>query len=393
MARDTTHGLPLFSTSTEQSFFQAKRQWSKKIKDRVLASYLTPYLTMVATLRKRRIILIDAFAGPGLFQDGSKGSPLIICEAADQHVPDQYEAIFVNKDADHHRRLSEALQPRIAAGRATCIRGDAHDLLKVLGESVQEQTIFLYLDPFGLSGCDFPTLKLFLTRPKQYSTEILINISPRAIHRLAAMDAVREGRITPQVEALNATLTAVLGGGYWREFLADESMTPAERAAEVVKEYQRRLGQYLPYVGSCPVREGESKAIKYYMTFCSRHPFALLLMNDQMCKAYNEFMHEGWSRDTLFERMSWREGRDLKPLMEMIVERLGRGSFARKELNVRIVRDHFMKWTTSEYIEAVKRLVMQRRIEFVDVTGTGRLNDQSLLRLPKPPPAAISRPA
>ena len=226
-----------------------------------------------------------------------------------------------------------------------------------------------------------------------HSTEILINISPATIHRLAALDAIRSGRGTPYVRALNERLTRVLGGEYWKALLTDERQTPAERVANVVKEYQKRLSEYLPYVGSCPVREGESTVIKYYMVFCSRHPDALLLMNDQMCAAYNQYMHERWKEGKLFHQTDWRSHRDGKKLAEIIMEKVEQGTVGRKELNVRIAKEHFMRWTTSEYRDAVKRLRAEGRLDFDDVTGTKRLNDHSLVRLPKPVASRVKQPA
>jgi len=38
---------------------------------------------------------VDAFAGPGRFEDGSKGSPMIICEKAEEIVSGKYLAIFI----------------------------------------------------------------------------------------------------------------------------------------------------------------------------------------------------------------------------------------------------------------------------------------------------------
>jgi len=392
LKKEKTRGFTLFPTSSEDEFFQTKRVWSKKIKDRVLGSYLPPYLSKTALLGQK-ILLVDGFAGPGQFEDGTKGSPLILCDAADQYVPDQYLGIFVNRRGDHHRRLTKALSSRIEAGKAICIHGDAQRLLKELVPLLQAQTVLLYLDPFGLKGCEFDTLKLFLLRNKAYSTEILINISPATIHRLAAQEAIQSGRITPQVRALNDRLTRVLGGDYWVGLLSDESRSPAERVANVLKEYQRRLAQYLPYIGSCPVKESEGTAIKYYMVFCSRHPDALLLMNDQMCAAYNQYMHEGWTEGTLFQHTDWRTHRDMTKLEVIIMERVGTRSFGRKELNVHIAMDYFMRWTTAEFRDVVKRLHAQRRLDFDDVKGTKRLNDLSLLHLPKPVAARVQHSA
>lgn len=52
----------------ESEFFSGKRPWSK-IKDQVIEDYLIPYLNKVSKLKKK-IIIVDAFAGPGIFEDG-----------------------------------------------------------------------------------------------------------------------------------------------------------------------------------------------------------------------------------------------------------------------------------------------------------------------------------
>jgi hypothetical protein len=81
--------------SATDDFFTGKRSWSH-IKDRVLQSYMTPYLTKVKRLG-RKIVLIDGYAGPGIFEDSSAGSPIVICQAAENCVPGNYQTIFVNR--------------------------------------------------------------------------------------------------------------------------------------------------------------------------------------------------------------------------------------------------------------------------------------------------------
>ena len=62
--------------NAEKDFFKGKKPWSE-IKDAVIGSYLPPYLRKVAQLEKH-IVLVDAFAGRGKYEDGSAGSPLMI---------------------------------------------------------------------------------------------------------------------------------------------------------------------------------------------------------------------------------------------------------------------------------------------------------------------------
>ena len=63
-------------------FFQSKKPWSR-YKDMILAYYLTPYLFKVSSLGKP-VVVVDCFAGPGRFEDGTDGSPLIISKAVRQ---------------------------------------------------------------------------------------------------------------------------------------------------------------------------------------------------------------------------------------------------------------------------------------------------------------------
>ncbi len=115
---------------TENEFFKAKRPWSR-IKDQVIGSYLVPYLNKVSKLGQK-IIIVDAFAGPGIFEDGSKGSPIIICDIAEKQVRGEYFGIFANRHKESHTKLEIALKKYIQGKRAITILGSAQDLLQEL---------------------------------------------------------------------------------------------------------------------------------------------------------------------------------------------------------------------------------------------------------------------
>ena len=193
---------------TENEFFRAKRPWSR-IKDKVIGSYLVPYLKKVSRLG-HRIVIVDAFAGQGIFaDDGSKGSPVIICEAAEKQVPGQYLGIFVNKEKESHIKLETALKNYIDSKKAIPILGNAQDLLKELKNIIGDATLLIYLDPFGLKGCEFRLLEPYLGRDRRFSTEVIINMSMPTLHRLSTFKAVKGNMTTPTTEKLNQRLTAV----------------------------------------------------------------------------------------------------------------------------------------------------------------------------------------
>ncbi len=83
-------------TDQDDDFFAGKRPWSK-IKDKVLGSYMKPYIAK-AVKRGKPLLLIDGYAGPGVFGDGTAGSPMLMCQAAEQNAKGKYLALFINKE-------------------------------------------------------------------------------------------------------------------------------------------------------------------------------------------------------------------------------------------------------------------------------------------------------
>jgi len=359
---------------SESDFFKGKRPWSK-IKDRVLGEYLVPYLRKVAKLRKP-IVIVDAFAGPGIFEDGSEGSPLIICKTAEKHCPDNYLAIFVNKKKKFHLELQKNLHS--FKDKAIPIYGDAKKLLEKLKTIVGEATLLIYLDPFGLKDCEFRLLEPYLGRDKRYSTEVIINLSMPTLHRLATPKAVKEGRITERTMKLNERLTKVLGGEYWKEIMWSD-LSSENKEKEVVKMYSELLKKYLSYVGYCPVREKIGKRVKYYIMFASRHPDALILMNDIMHKAYFGIMHELEYKGTLFEgRFDWRENMKYENITEITLAKVSKSpGITRKDLWLEIIKENFMKWDFKYFNDTLKEMIKSQKIEFDSTTR--RLNDNAKL--------------
>ncbi len=155
------------------------------------------------------------------------------------------------------------------------------DLLKQLASDFGERSeaLFVYLDPFGVKGCEFGQMKALLRRPKTNSTELLINLSTPTILRLA-------GKGEPEW----ATLDAVLDGRWWQDAIGAGGEGAAER---VVAGYRQRLESCgFPYTGACPVRDPDTGQLRYHLVFCTRSPVALDLMNETMIEAHDRRLHE-----------------------------------------------------------------------------------------------------
>lgn len=357
-------------------FFEGKRLWSK-IKDEVLEKYMPPYLAKV-NKRGQPILLIDGYAGPGVFEDGSRGSPLIICEQAEKWIRGKYRALLINRERKYHDKLSKEIQKRGWSNSAEARLGDTQLVLREIPKTLKGQTVFLYLDPFGPTGCDFNLLAPFLHRDPKFSTEILLTMNMPGIHRLAARNVNEAGREDEEAIRNNRLhLTRTFGGDYWKDILSQD-IDAEKRELQLIEAYQKKLAESFSYTGSCPVREGTGKRIKYFIVFASHHMDALILLNDIMANAYFARMHQADFGGGLWADMDWREMRSIDGLDRIILDTVAKHSGKSREfIWFRIVQGHFMRYVKSEYIARVKWLVDTKKLTYI--SPTKRLNEGSIL--------------
>jgi three-Cys-motif partner protein len=366
--------------STEDAFFEGKRPWSV-VKDQVIGCYVRPFTRKVAQFN-RPILIIDAFAGPGVFEDGSAGSPLIICNSA-SGVNAPWQAIFINRSKQHHDRLRSILEKGNWLFHAFPHLGDSTEFLRGRVNNLTDEIVFLYLDPFGLKGFEFRTIIPYLERERLgHRVELVVNMSMPTLHRLAAFQAIKEGKQEdPQVRALNQILSNALNGNWWQEIMWAEA-APHVKEAAVMERFAERLGDYLPYTGYCPVRESADAAVKYYITFASGHPDALEIMNDCMVHAYEKYIFaaQAGGQQSLW---GWKTGRDLSSLETTILQTVGEyRNQTRDAIWISIIRSNFMKWLKSDYHDTLKTLSEQKRIVYPIDPKTRRRNHNSILSLP-----------
>lgn len=364
------------------NFFVGKRPWSK-IKDRVLGEYMVSYIAKV-NRRGQPILLVDGYAGPGIFDDDTEGSPFIICKAAEKYAKGNYQAFFINKDKKHHNQLSQAIEKAGWSSSAKTILSDSTLFLQQLPYLIHKQTLFLYLDPFGLKGCEFDLLKPFLGRNSGYSTEILLTMNMNILHRLATRHAVKNGRQNePRIKSYHQRLTQVFGGEYWQDILWQSTGRLVDRETQLIDAYRERLAKSLPITGACPVREKADKRIKYFMVFASHHEDSIILLNDIMAKAYFSTMHKEYVKNGLWEGTDWRDTRSIGNLTQDIIEMVAQHPReTRESIWFRIVQKHFMRYLKPEYNAAVQRLVDNKTLISPTPRKTKRLNENCTLYPP-----------
>jgi hypothetical protein len=87
----------------------------------------------------------------------------------------------------------------------------------------------------------------------------------------------------------------------WMDRLQSTRDLQKAKYRAIVDVYEHALKSAFDYVISLPVRESFSKNPEYYLTFCSRHPDALVLMADFMCREEEAlYKSEGAEQTPLF---------------------------------------------------------------------------------------------
>ena len=400
-------------------FFREKRRWSR-VKDGILSYYIEPYLNKVQKMH-RPIWLVDTFAGPGRFGDGEDGSPLIITRKAEQVVPGRYKAFFANIKEDQHQQLESNLEP---FEDANAYHMRAQEVLELLNERIREQTLFLYLDPYGLEECNFDLVKPSLDRTLLgYSTELLFVLQMPILHREAARDRVQQeanhlkskgvdlhgeepydaaiAQLSPEFQNKVRNVDRLMGGTYWRPIEYGEGGT-GDRETQVVTAYLERLSRPDKHAVFCPVESDFQGETKYYICFVSRSDHALILMNEAMLDsrdAYYGARAEEMMRESapLFanEPSPWqmRKERNKDLLRHLIPEYVARQpGLTRGQFWLELLKDHFMRFSQKDYRKLTQIIYKAGGLEArrgEAGTAPSKLNDYDRLYPPGGAPRAF----
>jgi len=348
-----------------RDFFREKKPWSR-YKDLILDYYLEPYWAKVSRLR-RPILVVDCFAGPGKFDDGEPGSPLIISNRLEpvQERGTEVLAFYIEKDPILYERLSANTCALNIPVRTR--QGDFRQYTDEIAELAQSHTIFLYLDPLKPSDLLFTDMEsVYRQLESGRSVEVLINFSStgflRAVRGLS--DQVHSGGTLLPEHPLIVRWNAVAGGVYWQRIMYEGCSPDAHRINQLAHAYAERLRQPFKWVISYAVRERyEDKFPKYHLTFGSRHPDAIELMNRAMVKARRRFVNTQFVDGFLFPNQPEREVVRPDEVEEVVIHTSHSvGKVRWKNLRVRATIENPCKYNDSELNAAIKRAIQKGRI-------------------------------
>lgn len=380
-----------------QEFFRQKPEWSK-YKHLVLDYYLKPYLAHVNRL-KAPILLVDLFAGPGIYGDGSYGSPIILAEAASRYLnrPHGISVLAVEKDKElvsQLRHNTDRFGPLIDIRHADCI-----DLLDEVAQRARDATTFLYVDPFSIGRLHLGKLSQVFQRVSEGSSvELLFVFMANAFMRWAGAclraesdaELVLEDKMVKRFRdtddkimmaealwdpesvrlakyAITSTreLDAIAGGTYWRQYVGPVTgPRHDDRVAAFVQAYCDRLRQWFQVVIPFPIHSSDALQIrKYWMIFATRYKPAIDLINRAMATARRE-QFQAWKSDTLFAELESPMPVPQVRLEILVMQFVQTESYIEwRQLRWKVTQSEFGAFTDSEINNCIKRLLRAGKIK------------------------------
>ena len=369
-----------------KDFFKAKRDWSRR-KDLVLGYYLRPYLPKIAT-QGRPVLVVDGFAGPGKFDDGEPGSPVIICQLLKQATETirgtTFRAMLVERDPDLAGVLRESI--REFASFAEVVQRPFEDALPDIEQLCATHNVFLYLDPFTVSGLSWSALdQVFAHVGRTKSVEVLLNFNVHALGRAAcvalgksfAAESGDDDQLVGESASTKQSLDDVLGGGWWQDQFASARNFPTA-CFVILDGYLRQLRGRFSEVCWHEIKERHVHAVaKYALVFGSRHPDALVLMNDAMSKSLQFQAEKEKAEGFLIEMRPESLVPDTESLSPVILE-LCEHWIPRGLAIEKVIRREFGRYLRADIRGQIERLLKSGRL--VSKTGSLRINDRIEIR-------------
>lgn len=372
-------------------FFRAKRRWSK-VKDKIVGDYVDMYLNTVHKLR-RPILIVDGFAGPGRFGDGSPGSPLIICNAIRKRSRGLMSCLFADVHPDHRAALKRNLAEHIAFNVCEPPYEDCAQALTRALELGAGSTVFFYLDPYGIKDLEFDLVRQIYERNPNRSTEVLINFNFRAFMRMSGNwnygDSASE--VSRKVKkGKTETVNRVMGGDYWQSIIIDPGLDKIAREVAVVKEYLARVRQFFEYAYAIPVKErkeGEDgipddELARYHLIFGTRSPLAVVYMNDVALYALEPYLRQ-FKEGLLFDFTPQRyQPIDRENAKKAVVDAVSTKALTRPDIYKIVIPKFFMHYWKKDYRAMIDELTFREGGLYADERTMKRqnmLNNDTLL--------------
>jgi len=252
-------------------------------KHEILRQYLNAWFPILGS-QHERVVFLDGFAGPGIYEDGEPGSPIIALRTLLEHaffprMSCQFAFFFLENRRNRYDSLVEQLAAftRTRGGlppnvTVTHQRTTFEQAASGLVDDLQQQRTrlaptFAFVDPFGFTGAPIELISRLLAFDR---CEVFFNFMYNRVNQFLAA-----GRITAHLDGLFGT----------RNYLQACELDTAARKRFLHDLYKRQLHDVggFTYVRSFEMvtRDGHTA---YFLFYGTRSLTGLRAMKDAMWK-------------------------------------------------------------------------------------------------------------
>ncbi|GIV02123.1 MAG: hypothetical protein KatS3mg015_0953 [Fimbriimonadales bacterium] len=232
-----------------------------RAKHEILRLYLGAWFSILRT-RFRRLVYIDGFCGPGRYDAGEPGSPLIAIEQAKSIPADDaiLELHFVDEHRERIRHLKEELKAiELPEHLRICVEESRFESrLSQLLDAWEQDGVpptLVFADPFGFSGIPYSLFERLL---RHRHTELFVTFSTTAIKRF----------VDHQDPRVRAHIHEVFG------------LDIAGRHS-LVETYESQLKKLAQFVRLFELRNSRNNFI-LHLAFATNHPLGHRKMKEAM---------------------------------------------------------------------------------------------------------------
>ncbi|MFH2102388.1 MAG: three-Cys-motif partner protein TcmP [Chloroflexota bacterium] len=241
-------------------------------KHEILKRYLEAWFPILATYNQR-IVYFDGFCGPGRYEGGEDGSPIIAIKQALNHIgrlqAREVIFIFVDEQEDRIEHLKKEIALMTLPSNFTVYIQVAQfeETIREILDNLEAKNLnlaptFAFIDPFGFKGIPYSLVQRLLANRK---TEVFINIMAEFINRF----------VEHPDAATRQHIADLFGSDEALEIIAKSG-----NRLEVLNQlYQTQLQACAKYVRYFEMRDSRNQLI-YCLFFATNHPLGYVKMKE-----------------------------------------------------------------------------------------------------------------
>ncbi len=353
---------------SDNNFFDSQTD-SSRVKANIVANYFPQYCKILLKKHKGNLMYLDLFAGPGLYADGNKSTPMLIGEACAKDEALRNRVILMFNDntygdtlkVNFEREFPEgtfAHNPHFGSRTVGEDAGIDNYLNKIRPKDAKFTPTLLFFDPFGYKGINSRTLANFMAN---FGNEIFLFFNIKRIH--AAVENEKFDEL--MMELFPTTIEKIRND---RKY----TLGVQERLALIIENLADEFKAIVPNVLHCAFKfqEEDSTATSHYIIHFTKHPKGYELVK----QVYYDFDNIGATleQDGTYTFDAKRMGNSANLSLDFgdsNADALGRQlvqSYKGKTIDAKSLFDEHHaggKYCGSHYIEALRALVEKKQVK------------------------------